>query len=860
MGSFFLASKKASVTIVFLVVSILVVSSGVIIVNEVEKSNNKNKVVGTGLVLLDNEQDNSQYSDSSDDEIKFTFGDSGRKTSSKKSSGGGGGASSSALEIDEEARDISVINETGDNQNETNYTGEINAKGACKQNSKETNEGPGGDYCLYDDYEQCYDYRTKSTVIAYDCELWPPGCFEYERDTDYCSDSNTLQEAYLNCGFTVLTADRVRWKEKDCNDYDGISIWTHYCTSTQVRKHRIDYDGYCSDGECRVNSQWRDDQLVSQKGDSDYCDMRKEGYDNDWEDCSLCGHGDYDCDSNNECAENLECMGPWPDPPFGGDWDGCCKSEESWDSTNNRCCECDDASDPCCDGCHYKSSSSICDYHYGNYYYDCPSGQCLGDDVKKQDRKRYCSGDSSSCDGAFEWNDWLVHDSCSSGEFCDSSNAGYNTPFSCSTAQCTSGLCCDTDCGEYSFLSSINACAFSFDYGCPDGEGTSNSGADVYVRMSKIYCSGESSSCDGSQGSWGDWSLYASCTSDEYCVQGDDYCHSCGDCTYDGCYDDDVYCYDDCDNREEKKEECGILGCFNGQCKLAVCSSNMECGTDEWVGNLSCQEDDVWQNYIIYTCNDPRTNNSYCSNSTTLELKENCGSDYCEDWGSNYCNLDDVYHNKTCYDMGCSNGVCFNDTYIEEEQVQECGDEGCLNNTCVYVECYEDDECGVNDYVGDSSCQEDDVWQDYITYICDNAATSNSYCSNSTTFDLKEDCGSDYCEDWGSNYCKLSDVYYNKTCYDIGCSNGACFNDAYVEEEKVQECGISEYTGSNYCYGNDVYRDYITRDCSDSDCTSSTSKKKIKDCTKGCIDGKCKIEVCKIVCNFGMCYEYCVWR
>ena len=162
--------------------------------------------------------------------------------------------------------------------------------------------------------------------------------------------------------------------------------------------------------------------------------------------------------------------------------------------------------------------------------------------------------------------------------------------------------------------------------------------------------------------------------------------------------------------------------------------------------------------------------------------------------------------------------------------------------------------------MGDLSCQEDNVWQNYITYICNNATTSTSYCSNSTALELKENCGSDYCEDWGNNYCKLDDVYHEKTCHDKGCSGGACFDDTYTEEEKVQECGISEYIGSNYCYSNDVYRDYITRDCSDSDCISSTSKKKIVDCTNGCIDGRCKTEVCKIVCNFGMCYEYCIWQ
>lgn len=118
MGSFFLTSKKASATLVFLVISILLVSSGVIIVHEVEKSNNENNIAGTGLVLLDTEQDTSQYSDSSDDRTKlFTFGDSGGKSSSKKSSGGGGSIDSQIYNEPEIPDNDEIIdNQTSDNQ------------------------------------------------------------------------------------------------------------------------------------------------------------------------------------------------------------------------------------------------------------------------------------------------------------------------------------------------------------------------------------------------------------------------------------------------------------------------------------------------------------------------------------------------------------------------------------------------------------------------------------------------------------------------------------------------------------------------------------------------------------------------
>ncbi len=65
-------------------------------------------------------------------------------------------------------------------------------EGACKSQSKETAEGPGGQYCTFNDYEECYDYLTKSTVIAYNCDVIG-GCFEAERKTDVCSRTFFLE-------------------------------------------------------------------------------------------------------------------------------------------------------------------------------------------------------------------------------------------------------------------------------------------------------------------------------------------------------------------------------------------------------------------------------------------------------------------------------------------------------------------------------------------------------------------------------------------------------------------------------------------------------------------------------------------
>lgn len=91
---------------------------------------------------------------------------------------------------------------------------------------------------------------------------------------------------------------------------------------------------------------------------------------------------------------------------------------------NGQCvssCEC--YSGPCCDGCHYKSSSAICNTE-SQTQYSCPWSSVCGADVGKRIRTRfrYCSGNSSQCSGRWSdwtpWTRWLVSDDCSSNEIC----------------------------------------------------------------------------------------------------------------------------------------------------------------------------------------------------------------------------------------------------------------------------------------------------------------------------------------------------------------------------------------------------------------------------------------------------------
>jgi len=122
------------------------------------------------------------------------------------------------------------------NSNTTDDATVSSIEGYCNYGSEETNEGPGGIYCVWDDYEECFNYFVKSTAIAYG--FW--GAYLGSK-TDYCSTNGyTLYEAYLNCGIWGFD-DATHWQSKNCNDYDGSGGWNYYCTSTEVRRYENDY-------------------------------------------------------------------------------------------------------------------------------------------------------------------------------------------------------------------------------------------------------------------------------------------------------------------------------------------------------------------------------------------------------------------------------------------------------------------------------------------------------------------------------------------------------------------------------------------------------------------------------------------
>jgi len=59
---------------------------------------------------------------------------------------------------------------------------------------------------------------------------------------------------------------------------------------------------------------------------------------------------------------------------------------------------------------------------------------------------------------------------------------------------------------------------------------------------------------------------------------------------------------------------------------VSPCSTDADCGINGLLGSPSCQGNNVYQNYITYTCNDPGTVFSSCASSTAAQLQTTCAS------------------------------------------------------------------------------------------------------------------------------------------------------------------------------------------------------------------------------------------
>lgn len=299
-----------------------------------------------------------------------------------------------------------------------------------------------------------------------------------------------------------------------------------------------------------------------------------------------------------------------------------------------------------------------------------------------------------------------------------------------------------------------------------------------------------------------------------------------------------------CDGTIDNNENC-----------VVACSSNAQCGTNDWINGLFCQSNDVYQNFKSFMCNLAGTYTSYCSNNVVAQLKTDCREDYCGVFGENYCKSGDVYHSRTCHDKGCSSGNCFDNETQDEQLVQDCS-YGCLLGQCLFEppvitcnnnsECDDGDnytedscvnpgqedsyceheqiicltkaECGTDGYINQPVCSNGNVVQDYKTFTCQNAGTPSSSCSNSTAQQIKQTC-------------------------QYRCENGTCLPQP-VQCTTNAECNSLDNYSDDYCSSGDVYKNFNDYSCEQGSCVKDTTKQLVEECDSDetCSAGECEAE------------------
>lgn len=195
------------------------------------------------------------------------------------------------------------------------------------------------------------------------------------------------------------------------------------------------------------------------------------------------------------------------------------------------------------------------------------------------------------------------------------------------------------------------------------------------------------------------------------CGNKEDKKTDCGD-NKDGanyCYDNDIYydftergclsgaCFSE--TTRKKRQECGSFGCSDGKCNTnpptIICSKDSDCGTDSWTGSAFCSSNNVAQKWKTYTCSNPGTTSSSCSSAETDKQKESCAS-------------------------GCTNGACKLST----------------------ITCSKNSDCGTNVLTGRTACvsNSNNLLQEWKTYNCNNPGLATSSCYISSMLTVKENC------------------------------------------------------------------------------------------------------------------------
>ena len=276
---------------------------------------------------------------------------------------------------------------------------------------------------------------------------WKGNCAHNEYDCDSNSECGTNLECKRPPGTGYGDTSPTYDYDGCCYSNENWDISTHACKKQDGQSCSSGsqcYGGYCVHGTCRsTNTYCGDDECDTnlgenydkcsadcdpQLGHADYCDWK-----------GNCAHGEYDCDSNSECASGLVCVGSgWT-----GD-KGCCNSNEDWDTSSHKC----------------KAKNGESCTQDGNCY----SGYCVHN-ICRPNRPYYGDG------------------YCDSGETCATSadDCGKCDQASCTLgSECQGGYCVHNKCWHNQYIKGDGFCDTSV------GESQANSPNDCYGQLTVL--------------------------------------------------------------------------------------------------------------------------------------------------------------------------------------------------------------------------------------------------------------------------------------------------------------------------------------------------------------------------------------
>ncbi|MBI2629791.1 Ig-like domain-containing protein [Candidatus Pacearchaeota archaeon] len=317
----------------------------------------------------------------------------------------------------------------------------------------------------------------------------------------------------------------------------------------------------------------------------------------------------------------------------------------------------------------------------------------------------------------------------------------------------------------------------------------------------------------------------------------------------------------ECNDFNSKTQDiCLSPGQINSTCihTPITCIVDSDCGQDTFTGSPFCNGasgNDVYQNFLNLTCNNPGTIDSFCSNTTTLVLKQTCS-------------------------LGCNNGACLGDVAPPVISLVSPANNSALSNSSVSFVFNISDASGLANasliidgivkttvtglinggmnVITSVITPGDHTWKIVGTDIFNNIGSSetrafsvvsiicnsnsnctgggivNNYCSGNNVY---SNVSSPLCLNPGMQNSQCSFSYnqiLNKTC-SYGCNNGVCNPPPVCLQNS--DCGNK--TSYLTCNGNIVVNVTNTPTCNNGNCTNVITNFSVQTCSYGCVNGVC---------------------